>query len=79
MKLYVAVCSLCLLTGAALGHFNGKYAAAATFVDDCDSLSIVVFHDRQNETNRHFHCFEIETPALMKMPVKREPPLQPVI
>ena len=64
MKLYLAMCSLCLLSGAALGHLNGKYLAAAQFVDNCDDRRFVVFHDREADEQRHFHCFEIKLDAL---------------
>lgn len=79
MRTYVAICSLCMLTGAGLGYFNGKYSAAAHFVDDCNAVSIVVFHDRQSQTNRHFHCFEIDTAEAVRVPVRRTPPPIPVI
>lgn len=79
MKLYLLVCSTCLLSGATLGHFNGKYSAAAHFVDDCTTMTVVVFHDRQSESNRQFHCFEINTSGVMGVPVTRDPPPQPVI
>ena len=61
MKFYLAMCSLSLAAGAALGHFNGQYLAAANFVDDCEDSRFVVFHDREADENRHFHCFEIKT------------------
>ena len=64
MKLYVAMCSLSLLAGAALGHFSGKASTEASFLDDCAGTSFVVLDDGKGNTRRHFHCFEIdaETP-----------------
>ncbi|MEM9257570.1 MAG: hypothetical protein AAGA91_19195 [Pseudomonadota bacterium] len=76
MKLYVAICSLSLLSGAALGHFNGQYSAASRFVDDCEQLSFVVFHDKEAALDRRFHCFEIVVPSESppKTPAKASTP-----
>lgn len=68
MKFYLAMCSLSLAAGTALGHFNGKYTAAARFVDDCDQQRFVVFLDRGADAQRRFHCFEITQPALEDRP-----------
>ena len=62
MKIYLAMCSLCLAAGATLGHFNGKYAAATGFVDNCENLRFVVFNDKETNQKRHFHCFELPLP-----------------
>lgn len=72
MKAYVAMCSLSLAAGAALGHFNGKYAAASHFIDSCDSVKIVAFQDREADTRRDFHCFEIESREHRKIPAKEQ-------
>ena len=63
MKAYVAICSLCLLAGTALGHFNGRYSAASHFIENCDRLSMVEFHDKDADVKRRFHCFEIAPPT----------------
>lgn len=75
MKTYVAMCSLCLLTGAALGHFNGKFSAVSDFVDSCDRQSFVVFQNSGASDNRRFHCFEIAPPDYLEEPVQEQPAL----
>ncbi|MDX1735359.1 MAG: hypothetical protein R3228_13385 [Halioglobus sp.] len=79
MKAYVAMCSLSLLAGAALGHFNGQYSVATKFAEDCSRLSVVVFQDRESEAPKHFHCFELEVPGSGEIPVREEPALVPMI
>ena len=61
MKLYVAICSLSMLVGAALGYINGQVTTISDFVDDCAALNIVVLDDAGDDKMRHFHCFEIDT------------------
>ena len=77
MKFYLAMCSLSLAAGTALGHLNGKYLAAAQFVDNCDDRRFVVFHDREADEQRHFHCFEVELDTATTKP--SPPPHTPVI
>lgn len=80
MKMYLAVSSLCLLVGAGLGHVNGKYHAAADFVDDCKSVGIVVFQDHDSDARRHFHCFELDHTKAHQLPVQEQaPPPVPMI
>lgn len=62
MKISLALCCLCLAAGVVLGHLNGKYTAAANFIDDCETRTVVVFHDQEADERRNFHCFEIADP-----------------
>lgn len=68
MKLYLAMCSLSLLTGLALGHINGKAATVSSLMEDCAAASVVVLEDTQGAAKRHFHCFEIDTSASQAHP-----------
>ncbi|GAB5453618.1 MAG: hypothetical protein Hals2KO_39460 [Halioglobus sp.] len=68
MRIYLAMCSLSLLTGVALGQINGKYTAASQFMDKCDRSSVVVFQDDEADVRRHFHCFELEQPTREETP-----------
>jgi len=79
MKLYVAMCSLSLLAGAALGHFSGKTSTEASFLDDCAGTSFVVLDDNKGKTRRHFHCFEIDTGTQPKRSNKNPPEPVPMI
>lgn len=73
MKATLALCCLCLAAGVALGHFNGKHAAAARFIDNCESTTVVVFHDVEADVRRNFHCFEIAVPERRASPAKTPP------
>ena len=73
MKLYVAMCSLSLITGAGLGYVNGKVATVASFVDDCAMGSIVELDDVAVEKMRRFHCFEIDIEAARPTPASSRP------
>lgn len=79
MKAYVAMCSLCLLTGATLGHLNGKFSAVSDFVDSCDRQSFVVLHNSDSYDKRRFHCFEITPPEYLDEPVQEQRALLPMI
>lgn len=78
MKLYLAMCSFCLLAGAALGHLNGKYSAVSDFVNSCESIKFVVIQDRAADFSRQFHCFEV-IPAEhhKKREIKKPQPASP--
>ena len=69
MKLYLTICSLCLLSGTVLGYLNGKFNAGIHFADACNAASIILVEDRQTKSKRHFHCFEIEPKAPVQRPV----------
>lgn len=79
MKAYLAMCSLCMLTGATLGHWNGKFSATTDFVDSCDRKSFVVFHSSDADDKRRFHCFEIAPPEYVDEPVQDQRALLPMI
>ena len=79
MKRYVAMCSLCLLAGAALGHMNGQVSQAITFVEDCATTRLVVVEDRASDQRRHFHCFEIDISKAHEKPAAKHADLLPVI
>lgn len=73
LKLYLGMCLLSLLTGLAIGHVNGTFSAAANFVDDCASISMVVLRDTETDTARRFHCFEINvTGGAKPKPVEKK-------
>ncbi len=79
MKLYVAMCSLSLLAGSAIGHFSGKISTQASFLDDCAATSFVVLEDNKGNTQRHFHCFEIDTDSQPGHSKRRSPEPVPMI
>ncbi|NQX88536.1 MAG: hypothetical protein HRT77_07715 [Halioglobus sp.] len=79
MKLYLAACSLSLLSGVALGYLNGKQRAALTFVDQCTLRNFVVIQDRQQDALRRYHCFELTELDIITVPATRTPPAPPFI
>lgn len=62
-RLYLAMTSLALITGAALGHWSGKQGTLDSFVQDCSESHVSVVYDRVLDQHRHFHCFEIDAQA----------------
>ncbi len=79
MKFYLAMCSLSLLIGAALGYLNGKNATIAQVVESCDATYMIAFRDDDIGSERRYHCFDIGTGKPDRQPanIKRDP--MPVI